>query len=57
MTKTLFTIVETLLLLIGFGAIAYGVRLWSVAAGYVVGGLLTILLAVLMNRETSGPTS
>lgn len=39
------------LLLVGFGLIVNGVRLWSVPAAYVVGGVLLALWAVLFLLE------
>lgn len=47
------------LILIGFGLVVNGVRLWSVPAAYVVAGVLLTVWAVLflleVNEDSEGP--
>lgn len=53
----ILTVFEALLLLIGLAAITYGVRLFSVPAGFVVGGTLLIVFAALLNKGHDGPAA
>lgn len=46
----------SLLFILGVAAICAGVALWSVPAALVVGGSITALMAVLLERGAAGPT-
>ncbi|HEM2769944.1 MULTISPECIES: hypothetical protein [Streptococcus] len=49
--KWLLSNIHTILLILGFGFIAYAAFLFSAIIGYLVIGLLLVLLAVIINHS------
>lgn len=54
--STLLKIIEALLLLLGLLLVARGASMIYPPLGVILAGTFAILLAVLINRERSGPT-
>lgn len=49
--KWLLSNIHTILLILGFGFIAYAAFLFSAIIGYLVTGLLLVLLAVIIDQN------
>ncbi|HEL2318691.1 TPA: hypothetical protein TZM62_000253 [Streptococcus suis] len=49
--KWLLSHIHTILLVLGFSFVAYAAFLFSIKIGYLVTGLLLVLLAVIINHS------